>query len=102
MYRVITTAYEDDDVFCQFEDFESQRFFHVEVHNFSPSRVRAWREAFKDIKKKCIEDGYSELFSYTQNKKFVGMFSRDYEDVAVVEFENKIYEVIKWELKQSC
>jgi len=101
MSRVITTAWEDENIHCKFEDYDGLRFFHVEVMHFSPKLIREWRKNFEIVKEQCIQEGYNYLFSYTQNKKFIKMISKDFEEVSIVEFNNKIYEVIKWELKQS-
>jgi len=99
MSNIVTTAWEDENLLCRFEDEAGVRCIHVEVKNFSPRLVKEWREVFNQLKDKCVEDGYTKLYSYTQNKKFIKLISKDFESVGVVESENKIYEVVKWELQ---
>ena len=99
MSREISIAYEDKDVCCHFEDFQGFRFFHVEVKNFSRSKIAKWKEEFEKIKEKCLEDGYSSLYSYTRNKKFSKLLSKDFREIGVFMLDNKIFEVLRWELK---
>jgi len=97
MSRVLTVAWEDENIFCQFEDNEGFRFLHVEVNNFSKSLIREWRDTALEVKQKCIDDGYSSLYTYTQNKKFVKILSKEFKEIGIFLLDDEIYEVMKWE-----
>lgn len=99
MSSEVSTAWEDEYLFCQFEDAEGLRFLHVDVKKFSPQAVRHMKEVFPKIKEKCKEDGFNRLYSYTQNLKFGKLISKDSEHLTSFNFDNEQYEVLRWVLR---
>lgn len=99
MSSKVSVAYEDETALIQYEDVDDKRFIHFDAKKFSHSIVRHYRKAFQTVKENCRKEGYSQIYSYTRNRKFAELVSPDFEKEMIIEVAGKNYEVLKWVLK---
>lgn len=85
--------YQDEDILVWLENIEEQIFLHLVVTNMTKAVVRKIREKWGEVAIKAWTAGYSELFVYTRDERFVKLIGgADYIGPA------EDYGVYKWDL----
>ncbi len=97
MYKV-ESFFDDGNIHMEVEDLEDLRFIHVKVKKITPSIVRLIKCLGEKLKKESLKDGYSSIFTYTQNVKFAKLVDKGFEKRGVVCSDGIEYEVLKWQL----
>lgn len=93
--------YEDESYRCQIELLEGRPLFHVDVkHELKVSDVRRGRRAFKAIKEEMQLRGYEYLYAVTPSPHFAQLLGGGHESIQQIMLEDKVLEMIVWELKQ--
>lgn len=92
------TYYKDDDFILEIQIYEGQVLLHCEVDNWTPSSLRRGYSVFKSLLSEVKDLNVDRLVTITPNPKFAKLFGGT--TISEFEHENKIHEVIIWELQK--
>jgi len=93
MYEV----YSDDCFNLMIEEEQGQLFVHCEVFKHSKSTIRRIQKCFKYMKEEVFSNGFTQLFCYIQDLKFVRIIDDTFSELPSVTHEGKTYEVVRWD-----
>lgn len=93
------TYYKDEDASFEFEKLDGLIILHCEVYKWKISVLRKAYSVFGKFCNEALAGGVEKIATVTPNPKFAKLFGGT--SVAVIEHENKIYEVIIWDLRQQ-
>jgi hypothetical protein len=94
-------VFEDtEDYVAQIEYQSGFPFVHITLKTNKISAAKKVRKRFHLLKTHLFNQGYSKLFSYTQNKKYAESFPGA-KHLTHFEHNNSRYEVYEWELSKS-
>lgn len=94
-------VHEDDNYLCQFEVIEGRLFLHADVRgeSLSLSAVKSGRKVMRELKRLAMEMGFERLYAVTPSPHFIRLIDPTFEHIQHIEFEDKILEMVVWELK---
>lgn len=92
------TYFENDDYRIYLEEIQGNVFIHVVIFNATPSIVKQIKEKWAEIVVRMYFLGYEELFCYTADSRIVEIIGGATKIAENVKFQNKNYEVWKWDL----
>lgn len=92
------TYFENDDYRIYLEEISDNVFIHVAIYNAKVSIIRDIKKKWAEIVLKMYFLGYEELFCYTTDRRIVNMIGGAIKVAENVNFQNKEYEVWKWDL----
>lgn len=90
--------YRDENFSLEFEWFGGDILLHCTVNKFSVEIVKQGYIVFGMMLNECKDAGVNRVFTVTPNPKFSRMFGGV--KVNELEYLEKKYEVIEWDLKQ--
>lgn len=98
-HNVKRRVYRDtEDYVVRLEENQNILFVHIEMKNMSTKVMKELLSEFEVFKKNVAKAGYEYLHSYSATPKFYSMF-KGYEDIGGMEWDDKEYRVLRWELK---
>ena len=89
--------YEDEHLTLELERHGHQIYLHVQARKWSPSIAKHAYSVLHSLFEDMKDSGYQEAWSITPNPKFAKMFGAY--TFTKFQYENKQYEVVKWDLK---
>lgn len=92
------TYFENDDYRVYLENILDNVFIHIVIFNINKPIVRDLKKMFGEIVLKMYFLGYEELFCYTTDNRIVKIIGGATKVAENVKFQNKDYEVWKWDL----
>lgn len=95
----VLQAYKDDDLEFKLEECDGVYLIHCTTTNANLSTLKKGRQIFNHMLNVCSFFGCEEVFTYTQEPKFVELTDNPIY-LQRIEVEEEEYEVYKWELKQ--
>ena len=88
--------FQNEDCKVAYQIYEDVVNIHCEMYKTTPRTIRNGYKIFVEMQKYFKEQGYKALITITPNPKFVKMYGGVF--VSTVVYDEKEYEVFKWEL----
>ena len=98
--RRIRVYHEDENYKMLAEEIDGMVFGHIYIYNYGPAVMRHIKNKWIGALAQAKSEGYTHLHAYTQNPRFVE-FLGGAEFINNLEYENRNYEIYRWELKQQ-
>lgn len=92
-----TVLYQDENILFSFNVYDGKLLIHCEMKDFKLSVLRRSWKIFGAFMNECVDKGIKEFYTVTPNPKFAEIFGGIFSHKMI--YENKEYEVYKWELK---
>lgn len=96
MHQLVTLC-ETEDFLAKAEVIDNILFLHCDVKRNTVSSLKSVREGFSILKEEAYLHGWDEMYTYTQNGRWVRLIGGQYQQTVIV--NDKEYEVYKWEVK---
>ena len=87
--------FDDEDVKVVLQEWDGRCYIHVDVKQFSHSRLKKFYLLFAEIQAYLSQQGVQEMYSYSPNIKFCQMFGGQV--LSHFEKDHTTYGVIRWE-----
>jgi hypothetical protein len=94
---ILNKYYEDEFLTLELERYDNQIYLHVQARKWSPAVAKQAYSVLHTLFEDMKDSGYKEAWSITPNPKFAKVFGAT--TIREFNYENKQYEVVKWDLK---
>lgn len=93
---VTDVIYEDENVKFSAEAVEDMFFCHCDINHYNKSIIKDLKEICIDIFYTAMENGFSGVYTYSMNERFIKVLGFKYEILDSIEYNNKTVKVIKF------